>query len=69
MLLNLAPMKLWHLTRQHVNFVSGVGPATASLSPEDEARAARDRGNERFMEAGGKKRMRPGEWGGEDCDD
>lgn len=55
MLLNLAQMKLWHLARQHVKFDSGVGHTAAALSSEDKAGAFQDRGNERFMEASGKR--------------
>lgn len=55
MLLNLAQMKLWHLARQHVNSDSGVRHTVASLSLEDKADTFQDGGNERLMEASGKR--------------
>lgn len=56
MLLHLASMKLWHLAQQHVNFDSAVKHIVARVSLEDCANTFKDKDNERFIQASGKKR-------------
>lgn len=64
MLLHLASMKLWHLAQQHVNFDSAVKHIVARVSLEDCANTFKDKDNERFIQASGKKEiiMLPEEW-------
>lgn len=55
MLLYLASMKLWHLAQQHVNFDSTVKHVVACVSLENCANSFKDKDNERFIQASGKK--------------
>lgn len=56
MLLRLASIKLWHLAQPHVNLDSVVKHIAASVSSEDCAKSFKDKDNERFIQANGRKR-------------
>ena len=64
MLLHLASMKLWHLAQQHVNFDSTAKRIVAYVSLENCANSFKDKDNERFIQASGKKDIiiLPEEW-------
>lgn len=66
MLLRLASIKWWHLAQPHVNFDSVVKHITARVSLEAFANSFKDKDNERFIQANGRKRslcyQKNGEW-------
>lgn len=56
MLLRLASIKLWHLAQPHVNSDSAAKHIAARVSLEDGANSFKDKDNERFIQASGKRR-------------
>lgn len=56
MLLCLPSIKLWHLAQPHVNFDGAVRHIAPHVSLENGAKSFKDKDNETFIQASGRKR-------------